>query len=98
MPKLTIAGLQQQLADATGIADAARVERDAARSEAYQAKKARDEAIKDRDAVTIERLNMAQEIARYRGMIEMLERLGTIPKVEQPSPFDEYGRPRAIYG
>lgn len=78
----TIASLSHDLTEANKRLGAAEERADKDRLNRTKAERERDEAIKEvRDLQRLIR-EANLETARYRGMIEMLERLGTIPAQE----------------
>lgn len=95
MPKITIAGLTAQLEEMTRARDTQAEKAAQAGAKVYAAERERDEARKERDGHREDAKHWHTEAMKLRGMIEMLERMGTIPKTEQPHDYrDEFGRPR----
>lgn len=91
MPKITIASLTAQNEELRQTLKIATEQTEAERSKRYDAQRERDGLAKSLASLQQERDNARLDAERHRGMIEILERLGTIPK--QQIEYDAYGNP-----
>jgi hypothetical protein len=80
MTKVTIASLQAEIASLNNLLNQAAVEAQTEKTKRFAAEAQRNEAEKQAKEEQQNAADARAETERYKGMIEMLERLGTIPK------------------